>query len=191
MGNIAQFGEFVVGGADTFQRFATNGDGSCALHALFGKVTPELADTDESRRPQLEIDNPMGKRQEIHTHLEALLASGRSEKRDKVMARVENLKLELLAGAGGAALVDGKTDEAILIDRFQILRDKDGSDDAGQISRTEVQIIAILYDIPVMLLTKNGDNFDEVAVWRSEANPTFAMVHSGGAHWEHWKIVTP
>lgn len=109
------------------------------------------------------------------------------------MARVGDLKLELLAGAGGAALVDGKTDEAILIERFNTLSLNSGGPDQleGQISRTEVQIIAILYDIPVMLLTKNGDNFDEIAVWRSEANPTFAIVHSGGAHWEHWKIVTP
>ena len=188
----------VLNGVDIFfDRIATNGDGSCALHALLGNAM------DSSGR--LSLEDPMIERADISRLVQGLTSGDPAvtELLDQVVntrvafkSEEKRIFTEILKryGVGMSGDYAPESKRNIIKDIFsQIIATQtgEGGQVEGQITPAELKLISVLHGVNVQLLSPIVEgSAKKMDVWRSQPdNPAglITVVHTGLAHWERWQ----
>ncbi len=197
--NIAQLSQtnvstVLLGSPLVFDRIVTNGDGSCALHALLGDA--------RNSEGRWGLQNPMEARVAISKIVQKLdtedfmpmmpllddVINARGALDSGIFTRIlDRFPLEL----GADYTFQNKVGITKAIFSEIIARLTGGADQLeGQITPAELKLISILRGVNVRILSPTREGFaNEMTVWRSQPDNSLdliTVVHSGGEHWERW-----
>ena len=176
-----------------FDRIPTNGDGSCALHALLGNAE------DSSQR--LSLMDPMRVRADISSRIFQGLVLGHSAVSD-LLEQVVNTRCSFESGDNPIfSEINDSVDlsnsagytiaaKAIFSEIIAKETGEPGQKE-GQITPAELKLISVSLGLNVQILSPKAEGSATVMdVWRSQPdNPAslITVVHSGGQHWERWQ----
>ena len=175
-----------------FDRIPTNGDGSCALHAL-------LANTMDSSE-RLSLMDPMRVRADISRLVQGLTSGDPAV--TELLEQVVNTRCTFESGdnpifseINHSVDLSNSADYTIAAKAIfsEIIAKQTGEPGQleGQITPAELKLISVSLGLNVQLLSPIVEgSAKKMDVWRSQPdNPAslITVVHSGGQHWERWQ----